>query len=435
LAVRYVEDGASVWVAATCGVAKTIIAEKQIGIQDMIAIESKQEKSRVFIASSGRTVLLAEKLRDELRTEFCEPRLWSQESKLQPGATIIEMLEGATEQSDFAVIVLAKDDVMAGGKGETLKARDNCVFEAGLFMAAIGRKRCFLVNSVSQEDLPTDLSGIISIPFKEPADLADRTSCGEAVAAVAATLKDIMQKEGPFAYHGRRLHLLSVEEVLRREQPVSDRGDLREDQVVVVDSQPTAEVGRAEQVRRNMDSGNSYHCFFYLSDNTIEKVCQILQMIVWAGMHGAAQAKDADFRARLDSIKDNKDLVLGQLRDLCRNDRLRVTLLLTEPTSLFRVHNASDPDRARLYAKRVDREKGSVQYALWAEGPNAITVWRALPKFLEEDKSDRLFIQLKYPPWDDASKRKLESSLSRWLSRYFPGMEVEVAQICLGGTL
>ncbi len=390
------------------------------------------EKSVVFIASSGRTLLLAEKLRDELRTEFCEPRLWSQESRLQPSATIIEMLEGATAQSDFAVIVLAKDDVMTGGKGKTLKARDNCVFEAGLFMAAIGRRRCFLVNSVRQEDLPTDLSGIISIPFNEPADLGDRAACEEAVAVVAATLKDIMQKEGLFAYHGQ-LPLLSVEDLFRRERPVSDRGDLMEDQVVVVDNQPTVEIGRAEQVRRNMDSGIRYHGFFYFSDDTVEKICQALQMIVWAGIAGVAGS--SDFGARVATIKDNKDRVLGKLQDLCRNRQLRITLMLTEPTSLFRIHNASDPDRARFYAKRVDREKGSVQFVLWAEGQDAIKVWRALPRYLEDDKGDRIFISLCFPAFDDEKKRQLDSSLGRSLSRYFPGMELEVKQICLGGML
>jgi predicted nucleotide-binding protein len=106
----------------------------------------------------------------------------------------MEMLEGAAEQFDFAVVILAKDDVMTGGKGETLKARDNCVFEAGLFMAAIGRKRCFLVNSVSQSDLPSDLNGIISIPFEEPANLSDRLACAQVIARVAANLNDIVQR-------------------------------------------------------------------------------------------------------------------------------------------------------------------------------------------------------------------------------------------------
>jgi hypothetical protein len=239
-----------------------------------------------------------------------------------------------------------------------------------------------------------------------------------------------MQKEGPFAYHGR-LPLLSLEDLFKRERPVADGGDLREDQVVVVDNQPTAEIGRAEQVRRNIASGNSYHCFFYFSDDTVEKICQILQMIVWTKIADAAGA--SDFGPRLDTIKNNKDRVLGELRDLCLNRKVRLTLLLTEPTSLFRVHNASDPDLARLYAKRVDREKGSMQFALWAEGQNAITVWRALPRYLEDDKDDRLFIPLKFPPFDNAKKRRLESSPDQSLSRYFPGMELEVKQICLGG--
>ena len=94
-------------------------------------MNGKTDKSSIFIASSGRTLVLAEKLRDELRTEFCEATLWSEEGRLQPGAVIIEMLEGAAAKYDFAVVILAKDDVMIGGKGETLKARDNCVFEAG----------------------------------------------------------------------------------------------------------------------------------------------------------------------------------------------------------------------------------------------------------------------------------------------------------------
>ena len=123
-------------------------------------------RSKVFIASSGRLFVLAERLRDELATDFCQATLWSEEDRLQPGSTIIEMLEGAAKQYDFAVIILARDDVLTSGTGEVSKARDNCVFEAGLFMSARGRKRCVLVNSVEQSDLPSDLSGILSIRFR-----------------------------------------------------------------------------------------------------------------------------------------------------------------------------------------------------------------------------------------------------------------------------
>jgi len=34
-------------------------------------------KSEVFIACGGRALGLAEKLRDEVRTDYCDPRLWS----------------------------------------------------------------------------------------------------------------------------------------------------------------------------------------------------------------------------------------------------------------------------------------------------------------------------------------------------------------------
>ena len=162
------------------------------------------DKSKIFIASSSRTLVLAEKLRDQLDNVFCQATLWSEESRASSGSTIIEMLEVVPRQHDFAVIFLAKDDVLTSGDRQNLKARDNCVFEAGLFMSAIGRKRCFLVNSVSQSDLPSDLGGIISITFEEPANLQDRKACADAIIRVAAQVKDTVQRDGP---------LLSVDKI------------------------------------------------------------------------------------------------------------------------------------------------------------------------------------------------------------------------------
>ena len=235
-------------------------------------------RSKVFIASSGRTLVLAERLRDELATDFCQATLWSEEGKLQPGSTIIEMLEGAAKQYDFAVIILARDDVLTSGTGEVSKARDNCVFEAGLFMSAIGRKRCFLVNSVEQSDLPSDLSGILSIRFKEPSNLKDRKACTDAILQAAAQLKNIIQDEGPLPHHAN-LPVLSVDEVFRRERPVSEGGELVGGNVVVCDTQPWAEISLAVTVRRNIDHGTSYQYFLYFSDDTVEKICQSLQLI------------------------------------------------------------------------------------------------------------------------------------------------------------
>lgn len=382
------------------------------------------EKSRIFIASSGRTLVLAEKLRDELHADFCEARLWSEEGRSQPGSTIVEMLEKAAEQFDFAVIILAKDDVMGRDPSKTLKARDNCVFEAGLFMAAIGRKRCFLVNSVKHEDLPSDLGGIISIPFIEPPDLSDRDACAKAISKVAAIVKDSVQRDGRSAFHAR-VPLLSVEELFRRERPHSDGGDLHEGEVVVCDVQPMMGVELALQVGRNIDSGTSYHYFLHFADDTIEKIFQCLQVILVAGSGGADRV--TDFNARLGALKAKKDRILDDLRSVCATRRLRITLLADEPQFYFRVHNASNPARAQVYLRYYEHG-----FLRWTEGASAVTLWRQLPKWLADDEPDRLFIPLKHFDLDGDNLRLFNRSLERALGRYFPGMESEVRQVCTG---
>jgi hypothetical protein len=388
------------------------------------------EKSKVFIASSGRTLVLAEKLRDRLCEDFCEPTLWSEEGRRETGQTIIEMLEGAAARHDFAVIILAKDDMMTRGERETMRARDNCVFEAGLFISAVGLNRCFLVNSVGKSDLPSDLGGIVSIPFEEPVDLTDRSACAEAIASVAAQLKDAIQKEGPCPYHAR-VPLLSVDEVFKRE------GSLTPGQVVVCDTQPWAEIERMAVVRRNMDAGIRYHGFFYSCDDTVEKICQALQMIVLAGGGGGGGGRQAEnvnknhqpssAVSRVETIKSEKDRILNDLRFLRDESLLRISLMVDSPIYRFRVHNASEETLARFYANYYN--KG---FALWAEGQDATNLWRTLPKYLEEDTGDRLFVPLKDTAFDDEKRAQLGNTLSRALNKYFPGMVEEIKQICLG---
>jgi hypothetical protein len=334
------------------------------------------------------------------------------------------MLEGAAQQYDFAVIILARDDVLTSGTGEVLKARDNCVFEAGLFMSAIGRKRCFLVNSVEQSDLPSDLGGVISIRFREPSNLQDRKACTDAILQAAAQLKNIIQHDGPLPYH-TTLRVLSVDEVFRRERPISEGGELAGGNVVVCDTQPWAEVSLAVTVRRNMDNGTRYQYFLYFSDDTVEKICQSLQVISWAGLTSATG--EADYKSRLDTIRSHSDRVVSDMWDICRSGRLRISLVTDEQPFYFRVHNASNPTLARYYARY--REEG---FVLWTEGLGATTLWRSLPTWLEEDREDRLFIPLKIPAFDDDKKQRLKKGLTQGLSRYFPGIEEKIKTIFLG---
>jgi hypothetical protein len=83
---------------------------------------------------------------------------------------------------------------------------------------------------------------------------------------------------------------------------------------------------------------------------------------------------------------------------------------------------------ARYYARYF--ESG---YALWAEGPSAWSLSHILPLYLEEDKMDRILIRLKQGDAQVDKKNEFDHSLTRGLRRYFPGIEDEVRQLCVGG--
>ncbi len=389
------------------------------------------EKPKIFIASSGRTLILAEKLRDELVTDFCDAKLWSDESRASPGATIIEMLQSAADRYDFAVILLARDDVIVREAGEAMKARDNCVFEAGIFIAALGRERCFLVNSVDQRDLPSDLGGIISVPFKEPANLRDRQECADAISSASAILKDKVQRLGRIAVRGQRsevrdsVPLLSVAEVIQRERPQRDGGDLQEGQIVVCDLQPMIEPDFLAQVSRNLNSGISYFYFWPLSEDTISKACHCLQFIL--ADKGESPGKIGDFQHRLEVVKHDRERILEDLSRICITRSLRICLLPDENQFRFRIHNAGDPELARVYMKY-----GGKSFALWMEGTTAVKVWALMPKFLPPEEKDRIFVPMRNFRLQGEQMEVFTRSLNLGLKRYFPGMEDAVRDLCIG---
>src|SRR5437868_4128067 len=72
--------------------------------------------------------------------------------------TYIESLESALETTDFAVFVATADDLLTKDTESKLVPRDNVMFELGLFMGALGRERCFIVQQDDKDlHLPTDL--------------------------------------------------------------------------------------------------------------------------------------------------------------------------------------------------------------------------------------------------------------------------------------
>jgi hypothetical protein len=380
--------------------------------------------SKIFIASSGRTLEIAKQLRARLNEEYCEADLWSEISEGQAGKSILAMLKAATKAYDFALIILARDDVIVSQAGDTLKARDNCVFEAGLFMGAIGEDRCFLLSSVAAQDMPSDLGGIIYLPFTEPADLQDTEACKRAILSVSTRVEALVRKAGPITNRP-----LSQQKLLERAKRNYEGGELLMDQVVVASVQPLdVDYEPARQVRRNIDAGNiRYMYFFQGNSDGAEKTCQLLQMVLLAEIL-KTQAEADDWRGRMAKIAANKEQILADMKRICREERIKVFFLPTPPALQYCIHNAANDKSAKMYLKHDE------EFIEWASGKDAYQFW-------DEVRQGRGAIDPLPPkaifygvPGFKVGEGAFFSTLKRAVAIYFPGIEDDVMRLCLEGT-
>lgn len=386
-------------------------------------------KPTIFIASSSRTATLAEVLRSQLITDdFANATLRNEERNRRLGATTIQMLEGAAGKYDFAVVILARDDVLINEAGDALKARDDCVFEAGLFINALGRERCFLINSVEQRELPSDLAGVISLPFREPEPekLADRDACTEAIRSVTAVLKDSVQRAGRM-----RNRELSADELLERErlQSGDGGGDLDEDQVVVASIQPL-ELGYAPalQVRKNIEAGVYYFYFFKGDKDGAGKICKLLQAILLAPMLNRQEANSFLERQRRMADAHTQSKIVEDLSQICARDSLKIFFLPAAPSLQYCIHNAASALKAILYLKRADG------FIKWEEGRNAHEFW-AEERLKQGIESAPPCVIFHGASGFDVKKDPFCSQLKMEVERFFPGISEKVVKLCFDGKL
>lgn len=119
----------------------------------------------VFIGSSSEGLKLAQCIYASLKRSELVPRLWSN-GVFELSKTAIEDLTRETGESDFAILVLTKDDITRSRQTTKPSPRDNVIFELGLFMGALTRTRTY-VFAPSRVDLkiPTDLLGVTFLRY------------------------------------------------------------------------------------------------------------------------------------------------------------------------------------------------------------------------------------------------------------------------------
>ena len=134
-----------------------------------------QRKTKVFVASSTKTVGVAESLRQVIGNDNVEVVPWKDLGVSVLSEHTMESLERAANQCHFAVFVLGPDDVIQTEKGGVCVPRDNVVVELGLFLGRIGRSRSYMLKPHGVEiKLPTDLSGVTWAQYSPPGTTMDQ---------------------------------------------------------------------------------------------------------------------------------------------------------------------------------------------------------------------------------------------------------------------
>lgn len=114
---------------------------------------------KIFIGSSQKHLHVARLLANGL--EQCgEITIWN-EGVFGLNRGYLESLLDSLARFEFAVFVFGADDLTTGDDGSRPSARDNVLFESGLFMGVLGRERVFLVHDTAAGlRIPSDLAGV-----------------------------------------------------------------------------------------------------------------------------------------------------------------------------------------------------------------------------------------------------------------------------------
>ncbi len=149
---------------------------------------------RVFVASSGEAVRLAEAIQQNLKG--AEVTVWTQDA-FRLGHTIIDELNRNLEQSDFGVFVFAPDDIVMIRGQEQSAARDNVVLELGMFIGRLGKERSFIVRPKGVDmRLPTDLLGVITAKYdRERASREPAAALGAACTEISDAIRHEHKKK------------------------------------------------------------------------------------------------------------------------------------------------------------------------------------------------------------------------------------------------
>ncbi|WP_244108276.1 TIR domain-containing protein [Burkholderia cenocepacia] len=108
-------------------------------------VNAKRDKIRVFVISSAEAIPVARLLQDQFARDPFLTVPWNQ-GVFKVASYTLDDIERELDQCDFAIAIAHGDDSTTSRGTEWPAPRDNVIFELGLFMGRLGRKRAILME-------------------------------------------------------------------------------------------------------------------------------------------------------------------------------------------------------------------------------------------------------------------------------------------------
>ncbi|MGC2234946.1 MAG: nucleotide-binding protein [Pyrinomonadaceae bacterium] len=166
---------------------------------------------RLFIGSSVESLDVAHAVQENL-DNYASVTVWDQ-GVFEPSGTNLESLLAKLDSSDFGLFILTPDDVTILRGNEVKTARDNIIFELGLYIGRLGLSRTFFLISSDTSDLhqPTDLLGIIPLKYSTVGKDSILSAVGPACNKIRRQLENAVMRRAP-GRHGKVTILPNVNE-------------------------------------------------------------------------------------------------------------------------------------------------------------------------------------------------------------------------------
>ena len=138
-------------------------------VEDLLKKPAAVSNNRKVFVVYGHDMNARTQLEAMLRRWDLEPLIIDQ--LVSSGNTIIEKLEEYTDKVGFGIVLATPDDIGYAKDCEDRKkfrVRQNVVLELGMLLAKVGRSKVAILLSQAEDmEKPSDIDGLIYIPFKD----------------------------------------------------------------------------------------------------------------------------------------------------------------------------------------------------------------------------------------------------------------------------